>query len=734
MVLFSIAGRGLATLLPRRIRPLAAGYLSPALGLAFYILLATAVGWLAGMRPWLVTFLTLGATVWGLTLDQDRAGLGRHLVWMIASAVVISFGPLLSVWKYGGINVYHDAFTYLVHAQWLQSHAFHEKVIPAVLEPAYTQVSLYQSVGLRMGASFLFGWIQAVSPFDWSIYVYPAVISLILAVGAQTVGGLVLALVPAGSRLVALAWTLVVGTSVSGFTYGGFTGFLPQATGLALCTGLIVLLMLFQPAAEDGCRATVRHSLPLAMIFAALGFAYSELLPFVSLTLLGWFAFSLALNQNRVALVTAAGSFITWALLFLNLECGRIFRALLTQATAVVGWAVPWTTGDFAAHCLGLRSGRGDGDWWMLDPILAKGIAWTLLVGVLCLAAFIVGRRRRALLRWSPVLAFLGICVLAFLYFRHVVSSPFPVGVGQTWSQFKLSNWSSPLILALVGAGLALLSSRRIGLNIAGLAIAFSFQANIRAHFALLTSRIGETLRLTGRTTNVFAIYEAIRTAAQTAQPAGTIYLDLSGGDYKSRQLAAYFLHDFPTAGDWTGDGYIYPKLPPEWSSVSLSDCRWQVYRRTSNVSNGVPLSADGALAFSAVPPFAVIKTRLTGGYGEETDSSGWWSWVSDQLTVRLRVVSKLPVSVRLRFTCITATEPYELYIVRRPALGEVSETKIAFDQGWQEYVSEPFELNAGELEVSIASRSMPVPIGPNDPRLVNFLIKNVRLEPLQEP
>jgi len=730
LIVVTICGRAVARLLPQRSQRIALWYLSPALGLSLFVLVSTGLGWLWGTRSWLVPMVTALLVIGALNRERDWPQLIRQLIWICCAGAVISLGPLMTVWLYSGYNVYHDAFTYLVHAQWLQNHAFRETANLTTLQPAYTQVSLYQVAGLRMGASFFFGWVQAASALKWSIYVYPSVIAIALTVGTQAISGLTAALFPTRSRRLPLLWSLVTGTSISGFTFGCYAGFLPQTFGLAFGTALIALLVCFRQPNGSHRRACWIEPVPMAMLFAALGFAYSELLPFVALTLLGWFLIRwLMEKQGRIQLMAVAGCFAAWALLLLNFECYRIIHALLMQAKAVVGWPIPWSFADFGAHVLGLHAGVGDGDWWLAPPAVARIIAIAVLLILLGLVLFANWPNSRRFKRWSAPLVFVGISCAAFMLFRYAMPSPWPVGLGQSWSQFKLSNWISPVLLALLGVAFLFLNKTRLGAIAATLIMLAWLGANINAHHQLAPERIRETLRLTGRTNDPFAVYEKIRAAATAAQPAGTIFLELGGSDYKSRQIAAYFLHDFPVAADWTGDGYIYPRLPAGWESLSLATSRWMVSRRDADVKEWGSPDDQEALVFSAVPEFLVTRQQLTGGHGLETDASGWWAWSPDQVSVRLKILAHFPVRACLKFSCIAAAEPRELTIEAHSPTGPLIDKSITLPEGWQSYTSPPFALTDSTLDITIRSHAKPVPIGGADPRLVAFLVKNVRVE-----
>ena len=107
-------------------------------------------------------------------------------------AAFASFAPLgACLLRFGDFNPYNDALTYLAHAQWLQHHAFLRAAAGLAEHPVVTQVASYQSWQLRMGASFLLGWVQSLCQADWPHTVYPAVITLALACASLALAGAV---------------------------------------------------------------------------------------------------------------------------------------------------------------------------------------------------------------------------------------------------------------------------------------------------------------------------------------------------------------------------------------------------------------------------------------------------------------------------------------------------------------------------------------------------------------
>lgn len=727
VIVLATAGRALSRLLPARVRPFAAGHLSLGLGLAGYVVLATAVGWLAGTRTAIALPVTLGITALLLWREGDWRKLRLHLGWQMCAITLISGGVLVTLYQFEAYNIYNDAFTYLVHGQWLQEHRFAGTQALDALHPAYTQVAIYQAGGYRMGGSFFLGWAQAVSLREWSYETYPAVITIFVAAGAQAIGGLVRSFVgPRGNF--APAWSVVAGTSIGGFTFGAVTGFLPQMAGLALATSLFALLPRFRFGAAQSSSALGGAAFVGSLLLGATVLAYHEISPFVIAPLGLWLLAQFALRPTARGEILRFGVLsLVWSAVLLGAEAVRLAPALTRQSHAVVGWPVPWSVLDIVRHAVGLHSGSGDGDVSLVPPSAALAILAVMAAGILMLAHRRL-RRTDTLLALLAPLSFVALCTAGILYFRYGVPSPWAQGVGQTWNQFKLSNWVSPVLFALVAAGLSLLLPRRGGAMLQVAAAGLFIAGNLFAHHRLSHSRIVEMQRLTGLTSDMFRPYLQLRALAVAGENSGTTYLDLGGDAHKSRQTLAYFLHDVPVASDWSDDGYVYATLPKGDARNSFAAAKWWVHR----ISPGAPPPdlRCGTLAFAPIPDFSAEQNAISGGHGVEYDASGWWVWTPDQVSVRFRLHNPSQHRMRLSFTYVSATEARKL-TVRRLGPNPSSIDSFTMDAGWQTHATPAFETTEASVEFEFTSPGTTTPIAATDPRQVAFLVKNVRLEPV---
>src|SRR5437016_2610396 len=119
-------GRRIAELLPPTLIPIARFSFAPLFGVAAVLLVAAPQGWLL---PFSLTTTALPmaiAVAICLWFERDRRALVRDLLPVIGLAVITSSTALFPLLRYDTYNPFNDTFTYLVHSQWLQTHAFSE--------------------------------------------------------------------------------------------------------------------------------------------------------------------------------------------------------------------------------------------------------------------------------------------------------------------------------------------------------------------------------------------------------------------------------------------------------------------------------------------------------------------------------------------------------------------------------------------------------------------------------
>ncbi len=523
-------GQALAGLAPWRQRAALRLFFAPLLGLAILVHAAVACGWFWGMSPPVTVGVTAVLAAAALWRERRRWRLLGHTTALTLAAFAAGGWATWScLLRFRAFNPFNDTFTYLVHAQWLQLHAFGQKAVLAAETPALTQVAFYQEGQLRMGASFLLAWAQSLAGASWPHEVWPAVIVLPMACGSLALAGGVW-LATHRRRWLCLAFALLPGLTLNGLTFAQVHGFLPQSFGLAFAFGALLL------AAQPG-----RFLWPAALCLSAQIYCYPEALPF---TLAGW------------AVLLARGR--AWRPLLLGLalaapELPRAWHGVQFLASRRVGVNYPISALESLGHATGLYSGPwGD----------HASLLWLLPIVLAGLAGF---RRRSPVLLVSAAVA--ASLAAAWLWFRWLEPNPWQAGVlGNPWRQARAASWAVWPALLLISAGLARWWPRARWAVGGALVLWLGLGAGL--HFLLPHSRLVHFQREVGCVRDCFDKLEQLPAQAPRQ---GAIWLEgFLPHHPKYRQFVTYLLMDRAILADWSGDDYILPN-----PHGSLSDAQW---------------------------------------------------------------------------------------------------------------------------------------------------------------
>lgn len=535
----ALTGHAVLSLSPAFRTPRWAPWFAPVLGLAIWIHLTALLGWTLGFpHPAALTAFALVVALSGWRL-LDRNLLRR--AWFLAPATAAGTFPLSACMaRFGAFNPLNDTYTYLVHARWLQTHAFHQPVAIDYLHPSLSQVYLYQTGQHRMGASFLLAWIQSLTGRDWPHDVYPAVIALALTCGGLTIAGTV-ALATNAPRRYLLLSSLLSGLTLSGITFGAVHGFLPQTIGLALGLAALALVATPMSRAATAKDRTTTGALPSALCLSAQIYTYPESVPFTLAALCLLLIHRLLRRRILLSLFTAA--------LLAAPEAPRLAHSLLYQATALAGVNSPFTTHEALEHATGFNAGP-----WQDRMSLLFQPHLNLLVCLLVLAAAVWGLRKAR--HPAPLLACAALAatlLLAWTWFRFAETNPWDHTTGNPWHQARAATYAAYPALALVAAGLAARPRPAAGI------LAIWLSVGAIQNYRLAAPRLSTLHLELDCTTHCWQQLKNLQTTA----PAGSIALQ--GFDQEHRKLRRYLtyvLMDHPLAADWSDDDYIGPNLP----------------------------------------------------------------------------------------------------------------------------------------------------------------------------
>ena len=693
--------------------------------MAVFLLLAALIAWIGnGFHTALTATVSAVLVLAALWHQRKSRGILAHLALMLPVGLITSTGVFFCVLRFQALNIYNDAFFYLVEAQWLQSHPFPQRSIPSPYHPALVMVSQHQVEHLRAGASFLHGWLQSVFGFEWSFSAYPLAMALPLAVGSIALAGAIYGMV-GKSRYLCLALGMLAGTSLNGFSFGSLFGFLAQTYGLAFGFAGVALCGVLTSRGGGWVRASTKAAiaLPVSLCFVGVLFCYPESAPFVAvggLVSLGALAVAdrSKLRQSLTLLV-----FVVLEMAALgNLEFVRAYRALPAQFGRVLGNPVVWNPLYAVMHSGGFLAGAWEGRIWLLRwPALT--IAGAVAVAAIAALGFAhsTGRLRTRVV-W-PLLGVLAVSIAAFVYFCYFAISPWDGKVGHSWNEFRVSSWATLYMLALIGGGLAASWARYRLLRPVILVIAIGWNlAGIVQNFRLASIRTAQ-VRADTNSSSQLAYYLAVREALKAeVGPEDGIYLENLGGDahYKARQVLMYFLSDYKLLSDYSDDAAVNTWFPPDKVALPVREARWILSRTWDKPLDGIRINN---LVLSRTGTDFVSSGEVTGGYGREP---GGWYETHHELVFRYGVTGRRPVLARVKFSYRAVAEPGQArsLTIEFHNGAAVRTEHVPMKGGWTDYVSPPIQITEREFALRLSSNDPPRRVSDSD-----FLARNVDIE-----
>lgn len=600
LLICTLVGKRLVSLLPIKIQHQIGFYISPVLGLAALLLIATLYGWIIPYDFKITLNLTLLLIFIAFVFERKKSIFLKDFFYICAFSTICALPVLAPIFRFGGYNPFTDIFTYLVQAQWLQEHAFTEKVITSGNFPALTQVALYQITGSRMGGSFFLGFVQSLFNFEWSYYAYTATVASALVVGCLALGGVVRNVVPS-SKTVILALSLIPSLMMNGYIYGAEWGFYPQTLGLSFALGVCAIFpCITKNIIESNLKARqiFIYSLPIAICFSALLFAYNEPFP-VFVASIGLFIIIAALQGRKhpnalknLSIFTSI--FIIQTLALVNYEAIRIFINIyqtltISQGNADIGWPVLWSPIQFMAFSFGMKSPFNNRTF-SFDYFYS-----TFFTTILIIATFIT---LFSFLRTHPkrreniifLLCFELILFIFFIKFRYFAIDKSALEVGHTFLQFKISKYMAPFSLSLL-AIFAAFCYHKVRAKRDLFLIAYGTLFIIGTFFHVKISAKNYTndfLNRIEQRKNPFDVLLKLRESLENIPKDKVIYVDLGYENSKLRQMVAYILYDRKIASDYRDDGYILGRLPENERNMSKDGAVKCVVMRSADFTGNI--------------------------------------------------------------------------------------------------------------------------------------------------
>ncbi len=720
--IITILGRPVCELLPFKVRPSAKLLLSPVIGLSILTLTATFFGWIFRVTPYLCIPITLLLTVVAFFFDRNKGVLLKHLSVLWGYAAASSGAVFFCLLRYDCFNPFKDIFSYIVHSQWLQQHAYREPALASGFFPALSQVVSFQQTGARMGASFFLAWIQGMLGAPWSYRVYPVAVTLPLIAGCLVIG--YCASINSLGRYKPFLIAFFAAVSLNGFTFGMSNGFLSQTYGVAFAIGSLLMLGIANTRLSKVrvWKEAFLPAIPCALLFSGMVYCYPEIAPFTT------FAFVLALVYFLVkgdclhGLVKFYSAFLVEVAVLLNLEMPRAFFTILWESKLTVGWPVAWRIIDFAALSFGFRGGSPEEEWLLGSPVISLLLLAVLLIPLYLNRKALISNRFSELL---PCIAFISVCGVFFLYYRYGFPSPWPTGTGQSWSQFKIANWVSAFCMVLVGLSVLQAKKRPTFYRVLLFILISCSLAGVSWNYYLADPRTKNFRKEVG-SESPFSELTALRNYTKNfVKPDQKIYLELPNIHYQLRRMVSYFLYDSRLASDWNEDGR-FAWIPKDQQSIPLSSSAYMIKFGDQDELRDL-LPRFGNLVFKKTPDYIVRLKSVEGGYNRETDDTGWWYWSSNALRFHYEIECvKRPKSMSIRFQYLCGGGRS----IKVAAQGSDSSKEVVIhcQGGWGSYVVDVPSFK-DRLDITFTSPDPAVRLSDSDPRMAKFLIKNLEVE-----
>lgn len=730
-------GRRIVQLLPRVMKRTIGFYLAPILGLAALVIMATAYGWVLPFQFRYSLPLAMGLTGLAVGFEKYKQQLLRDWLQLCLFAGIASLPILAPIIRFGGYNPFTDIFTYLVHGQWLQTHAFSEKAIGSGFYPALSQLIVYQGPGSRMGGSFLLGYVQSLFRLEWSYYAYIPTVSLAFVTGCIALGAAIRQVIPE-RKTVILALSAMPCFLMNGFIYGAEWGFFPQTFGLAFAAGMSALIpfLLREVIKHDYSWSQIAvYTLPVSVCTSALLFAYNE--PFLIFGAAIGLFFSIVAVVYRKKIKIVIGFFGLFALetiILINYEGVRIARNLIqtlsiTDGQSAIGWPVLWRPIQFLAYAFGLKSPLNSNvhhiDYWI------SSIIFPMFFLAMCLYLFwSIGKKKTFNMSLLFLLCVDLVLLLVFLKFRYLSPNMSNVEVGHTFLQFKIAKYASLFSIGLAGVFLASLwhDHQRFRVIFSSLYLAGMTWGLLFHTFNVTNAFHHNFPEEVQRDKRPFDALLQLRAALATIPEDEVVHVALGTLHSKLRQMVAYILYDRKISSDYRDDGYILGSLPLDERNMSSDGARYMVVMKSKHDSSGRPESGAGNPFEILKAPFNYITLeKREDGFAMESNAKGdTWNWVNNTINFYFSAIGK-PQKVKFKFNLMSYSHPRSYQIqVKNSAGFLLANYAIPSQTGEKVFESPWIDTDSAQLVLHVEADGEAVRLSRSDSREAKFMIANV--------
>lgn len=620
-------------------------YLNPLIGLGSIIPIIYLIGFYIGFQSLvlkLLFYFIFSLLALGLVYFRkvNFVVLKNSLIFLIFCTIPVT-GTII---MYGGFNPFTDAFTYLMHGQYLQENSFNTQVDGSGFYPALSQIKLYQHAAHRMGGSLFLGFAQFIMNEKWAYYVYVPVVGVVFASGLLTLVTLFKKYFQETSLLLIFIACLALPFSQNGFVFGAQYGFLPQTFGLSFILGTMVLSVLIIDHFNEIQKFNsnlIKLIFFNSVFFSAFLYCYNDMAPFIiaifGLSFLIFISLDFKNLKNYIYIIL---TFFLFIILLVNFEFARIvsnfLRTVLSAGKGNVGfgWPVLWEPIQFYANTFGLKSPFAN-DIFKIEKFFSKYFFILFLVSILVIIKIYFNDLKKYKNFFIVFICSNLIFFILFLKFRYFT---LPYGfsgnlVGTTFLQYKLAGWMSVFNLPIISFIFLLMIKKLKGNLIKYLKFSSIFIILMGVYIQGFFSAKYFTKHFLDSTRTSFHPFKKILQLRKDVKSTDTnkkFYLNFSHHDHKLRQMIMYVLYDEMLMGNYKNDGYISGHIKKAMKNLNVEDADYVIGYN----------SKDNNKLFEIVklPGNFIQFVEGQSEYQEEKSNDDSWYWVNKKLELKYKV------------------------------------------------------------------------------------------------
>lgn len=559
----------------------------------------------------------LGIAIWLIALRQKAIHLTIFLTRQNLSLLLICFFAgflaLIPMVFFKACFPYGDGYTYLCISDFLVDHGYSTNVELDPYHPWLTQIYLYQTRGLRIGAQLFLSFWTSLFRQGYSILTYTPV----SAVGVFLFGISVWFFACAKEETTPkdIVYTVIFSAfNVPIVLWSVIFGFYPQLFGL---TFMIAALREILPLLKSNAIVKLPNTLEGGIIISVMALCYSEIVPFFALSIAVVFVFESCKHKMWKRPLISLLLVACTSIICMGKYFGDMISAIFSQFGAVVGdeKTINWL--GYIGYWL--SSVPADFNYKVTAYSLSTRLVFiflTLALLTLLLVGIVKCKKKE---KWEILKEGFMLSIPYFLllvYFSCISHNPFSGGIGNSWSIYKLAQYYFIILCIYLFPFFSNvfhgIKKRQKLLGIL-FPIFFCIIAIINcAHYSYSITR--EMYKYVGSSSN--PVNEYLKIADLYKNEDQTINL-VSMPD-APRKLLTYFLKDNRLSSDWNTDSYF------------------SIYGQTANPAydiNGITLkySPQDKASIAGVIPIDASYVDVQSGEGvgsvEASENMGSWTW-----------------------------------------------------------------------------------------------------------